>query len=280
MSNPSGTVIESQADWLTVAAHGRDAARNLLDLGQYLAVDERNAGNRQKRWRNMGYEGWHVGRVEYGQRDEDATELRLIGDLAEQHIVKALSASDTVTRLDIAVTWRATPPDPHLGANAYSLAEAWHREHPRSALPARHSDADGGYTLNLGKRESAYYLRLYNKHAECIATRDTPGAERYAGCWRYELECKGGSTAQLAELVANAPDRAAYVQRYLYQYCEAHGFAPAFGEDGGRVLLPGFRRRSDTDSNLAHLARNVRPTLDRLRADGYWDRVREVLGLP
>lgn len=43
-------------------------------------------------------------------------------------------------------------------------------------------------------------------------------------------------------------------------------------------LIPGFRRRSDADSKLAHLHKNVRPTADWLREAGHEDELREVLG--
>jgi hypothetical protein len=273
-----GVVIEAQVDWLTCSVRGEDRARNLADLGQRLAQEEKALGNRPHRWRSMGYEGTHVGRAEYGWRDRQSSILRLSGDLASRALTDGLSAADYVTRLDIAVTWRADPPDPTIGRNTLALAELFRRSHPRSALPSYHGDMDGGYTFNLGKRRSAYYFRLYNKEAECIATDDGAGAERYRGCWRYELEVKGPMALPLAERVDAEDDRPSYVQQYIYQWLQAHGIEPPFGEHGPRRLLPGFRRRSDADSKLAHLARNVRPTVDWLREQGREADLREVLG--
>jgi hypothetical protein len=155
----------------------------------------------------------------------------------------------------------------------------FHERKPTTALPHAHQDPLGGYTLNIGSRESANYLRLYNKEAECIANDDAPGAARYRGCWRYELEVKGGLAKTLAELVDNQPDRPGYVQRYVYQWCQAHGIEPAFGQDGGRVLLPGFRRRSDADTKLRHLAKNVRPTVVWLRDQGMLEKALDALGI-
>jgi DNA relaxase NicK len=279
MSDSTGVVIESQVDWLTVSAHGEKSADRLLDLGHSLAEVERELGNKRKPWRTMGYDGTHVGRVEFGQRDSASTILRLIGQLAEDQLGVALSVSDQATRIDLAATWRATPADPYIGPNAYSLATMRYEANKRRALPSQTSDGAKGYTMKLGVRTSDNYFRLYNKETECIALGDKPGAARYKDCWRFELEMKGGNVRKVAETAFDLEDRAAYVQSYLHQYCEAHGLQPPFDDDGGRVLLPGFRRRSDADSRLAHLEKNVRPTIDWLRDQGRLEAALDALGL-
>jgi hypothetical protein len=205
--------------------------------------------------------------------------VRLIGDAADKHLSEALSLSDTCTRLDLAVTVRHTPADSYVGRSVYAMAECFYAEHPKSAQPWRVSDADGGETTYVGKRGSANMLRVYNKQAECIAQQDGPGAERYRACWRYELEVKSPTSLPLAREVDERTDRAGYVQAYVWDWMRAHGLEPAWGHDGGRVLLPGFRRRSDADSRLEHLAKNVRPTVQWLVAAGYGSELRAALGL-
>ena len=279
MADYSGSIIESQVDWLTVSAHGETRASRLLDLAHSLEPQQRAAGNRSRAWRLMGYEGFHCGALEYGSRGRDHATVRLIGDLAERELVKALSVADLVTRLDLAVTWRAEPPDPLLGANAYSMAEMWHASHPKGAMPSRVTDAAGGYTVYLGRRTSDAMLRLYNKGQETMAKGDLAEQERYRDCWRYELECKGGVAPRLAETVNLADDRALYVQSYVYEWTRKHGIEPAFPREGAVKLVPGFRRRSDSDSKLRHLAKNVRPSIEWLRADGKLDLARKALGL-
>lgn len=279
MADSTGSIIESQVDWLTVSAHGRSGAQNMLDLARGLAEAERQKGNRLRRWQLMGYEGHHIGAVEYGQRDENATVLRLIGDAAHTYFDVATSIADTVSRLDIAATWRAAPPDPLIGRNAYSLAEAFHREHPRSARPSFVGDADGGFTCYIGRRTCDTFFRIYNKEAEAKAKDDDEGAKRYESCWRFELEAKASVAARMAQVIADHEDRPHFVQGYIVSFLEAHGIAPPFLAGSPQTLLPGFRRRADAESRLKHLSRNVRPTIDWLRTEGKLDLARKALGL-
>lgn len=273
----SGTIIESQVDWLTASAHGRNTSVALEQLAAGLQKEQKARGNRTQNWRLMGYEGTHCGAVEWGRRDENATIIRLIGDQASTSLADVLSIADQVTRIDVAVTWRATPPDPLLAHNTYALADMYHAAHPTSALPSKIEDAAGGSTCYLGKRESEYFFRLYNKGAEAVEKQDKEGAVRYAGCWRYELECKASVAKPIAETVANSGDPAAYIRNYVYSYCEQHGIPPAFPGVGAMHLIPGFRRRSDADSRLLHLAKNVRPTVRFLRSAGREADLREAL---
>jgi DNA relaxase NicK len=272
-------VIESQVDWLTVSAHGNNAAARMLDLALGLAEEQRKRGARRRSWRLQGYEGHHQGAVEWGQRDAQSTILRLIGDAADTYLDVALSCADAVTRVDIATTWRAAPPDPHIGRNSYALAEAYRKSNPQAARPSFVGDADGGFTCYIGSRESDRFFRIYNKEAECKAKGDDEGLDRYRACWRYELEAKASLAAQLATVVAAQEDRANYVQDYIVSFLEARGVTTPFLASSPRALLSGFRRRSDAESRIRHLSRNVRPTVDWLRAEGKLDAARRALGL-
>lgn len=279
MSEYPTTVIEAQPDYLTCSAHGVDAAANLHLWALARVHEQRSLGNRLQTFRLQGYEGQHCGAVEWGRRDTSAVLVRLIGNAADQHLGEALSLSDTCTRVDLAVTVRHTPPDSFVARGVYAMAECFYAEHPRSAQPWRVSDADGGDTTYVGKRGSSNMLRVYNKEAECIAQHDADGAEHYKACWRYELEVKSPTALPLAREVGERTDRPAYVQAYLWDWMHAHGLDPGWGHDGGRVLIPGFRRRSDADSRLQHLTTNVRPTVAWLDAHGYGVELRAALGL-
>lgn len=278
MADHSGSVIESQVDWLTVSAHGEVSAGRMLDYARSLAKEEVRRGARRRPFRLMGYEGEHIGRIEYGQRDNASALLRLIGESAAENLDQSLSLADTVTRVDLATTWRADPPDEYMGRNTYALAELFYRANPKAARPSFTGDSDGGFTCYLGSRESQSYLRVYNKEAECIAKGDDEGVERYRACWRYELECKASLAGAMAHTVAERQDRPDYVREYLASFLDAHGIAAPFVTGAPMSLLKGFRRRADAESRLRHLARNVKPTVTWLRSEGRENQVRDALG--
>ncbi len=228
MTDHSGEVIESQADWLTVTTHGREKAARLLDYSRTLAERERQGGNRVRQLRLMGYALTHVGRVEYGSRDDESAMLRLIGDSANRYLDEASGLGDYVTRLDMAVTYRADPRDLTIGPRALAQASEYYAAHPRAAVPWSTSDANQGHTTYVGKRDSAQLLRIYNKEAECLATGDDDGLDRYIGCWRFELEAHDSFAANIHRALLDHEDRPAFVQAYLHQYCQAHGITPPF----------------------------------------------------
>lgn len=279
MAHSSGLVIESQVDYLRASVHGERAASHLLHLAQGLQEEEKSRGNRERRWRLMGYEGTRAGRVAYGQRDQASTTIDLSGDSANEYLAAVLPLADTVTRVDLAVTWRADPPVPFLGQDTYQAAFAWYKAARGRALPTCILNGSGGSTVYLGKRTSENFLRIYNKEAECRATGDWPNVARYRDCWRFELEVKGGLAHKLAHEVAEEKERYFYVSTYLHRYLEAHGIPPPFDHWTADSLLPGFHRRSDDEVTLKHLARNVAPSVRRLQAHGRGEHALQALGL-
>ncbi len=271
-------VIESQADWLTAACHGRKRTDDLKGYIHPLLTAELAHGARPRPWRLQGYVGYMAGRVRWGER-ENAGLVQLSGDLAERHLERVCELQDSITRLDVATTVVLPFYDSTLARRGYSAATEHRLRHPHSALPKVVEDGNGGSTLYLGDRSSDFILRLYNKQAERLADADPDGAEHYRNAWRYELEVKGRAAPQLATLTVAAPDRAAYIQAFLYDYCEAHGLTPAFPHSGAQALRPGFTRRSDRQKTLQWYRSAVGPSLQRLWQGGDPQELIDALGL-
>jgi hypothetical protein len=245
----SVSVIESQADWLTVTVHDATKQLELRSLATNLSKEEELARRKGRHFGLNGYRGWAIGRVRYGELNNWGL-AQLSGQFAEDHLEEFLELADNVTRLDLAVTVQSTIPDTHLGDNAYATA-CWHRErHPHSARVKQTRNDDGGCTVEIGSRRSDYHARIYDKQHEREAERDVFGASHYARCWRYELELHDHLAQGLALSHAGASNRPAHAQGVVHDYFRRHGVEPVFTYDGGRVLVPGFSRRSDFDTTL------------------------------
>lgn len=278
MSHSSTTVIESQVDWLTCATHTDVKTHQLSKVVGRLVAEEARAKMRPRPFRLNGYEGYAVGRVRAGWRGS-AGLVQLSGQMAEDNLAEMADLADSITRIDIAVTAQTAEANPHIGGNHYDEACNHYAQGPGRALPSRTTDAAGGYTVYVGHRTSDFFLRIYNKEAEQRADHDERGAERYHNCWRYELELKGLVAPSVALHCAATSDRPAYVQGYVYGYARAHGLEPVFGYEGDRVLLPGFRRRTDRDSRLRWFAKQVAPAIREALSQGDAEEVLDALGL-
>lgn len=275
---PQSTVIESQIDWLTAGWNEGPKADRAEAWAFSRAQRERREGADEKPFSLLGFSGWTVGRVRFGRRSGDAL-LQLSGDLAEVYGDMVVAEADRVSRVDVAVTVRLSLEDLFLGETTYAQAVTHREEHPKSALPWIVQDGDGGCTTYVGHRSSDRFLRVYNKQAEAAASGDQDSARRYANCWRYELECKGTVAFPMAVAVVGAADRPAFIQQQLHDYTVKHGILPAFGPSGNRVLIPGFRRRSDYQTRLTWLRSSVNPAILTMLEVGDRAEIMDALGL-
>lgn len=274
----SPIVIESQVDWLTASAFGKDPTNYFNILASTIAVQERQHEDEELSFRLNGYQGYRIGRLRYGER-ENAGLIQLSGDLAHTWFDDVYSHADHITRLDIAVTVDTGQADPLLGKRAYEDACQRRFDHPKMARPWTVNDADGGWTTYVGDRTSDWFLRIYDKHAESIAARDPIATGQYERCWRYELEAKGVAATALGKQVYGSLTRADYVRNFVADWCRKHGIEPAFPLTGDVAKLSELRRRSDRATRLAWLQHSVSPAIKWLLTTGDRTEVLEALGL-
>lgn len=271
-------VFESQLDWLTCSVEGHVKQEALRLSAHRLMAAEVLTGGKVTPFRLNGYQGTQVDRVRYGERDDRGL-IQLSGDLAEQYFRPMYGRADHISRVDLAVTVRLPRHDGTVGQLHYNQACSHHLAHPTSGLPSSHQDGDGGYTCYVGDRSSDYFLRIYDKQAECVAHDDQDAIDRYHCAWRYELEVKGVSARGVAERVFDSPHPSGTVRGLVHNHCTSHGVLPVWDLATPERPLPGFRRRSDRDTRLAWLERSVRPAVSWLLETGCRTEVLERLGL-
>jgi DNA relaxase NicK len=273
----TGTIIESQVDWLTVTHPNTDRHHPFNTWARLALQVEESADNRVRPWQMKGFEGEHCGGVSHGLRDSGAI-VCLSGQAAQDRLDTALDLAQNVTRVDLAVTVKLTPPDDDLERELWAALQA---AYPDKKAPFKAKFIDSlteGRTIYVGSRTSERMLRVYDKGAEARAAEDPHGAERYLGCHRFELEVKGGQARPTALTVSESPLPGFRVASLVGAYCALHGIDHSTFTNNPTGLIPGFRRRSDTDSKLSWLRRSVSPTVDWLRSNGNQAKVLRALG--
>lgn len=255
------TIIESQADWLTVTCNDPDYIPSFRAWAKRAVSWEQAAGNKSRDVAILGYVGVTCGRVRWGAR-ADGDLVMLSGDAATKELSRALQYGTHVTRLDLAVTVHLDPEDldvEHRHYTEFLASEYKEGRRPRATVIL---SSDNGATFYLGRRTSNVMLRVYNKAVE---SRDA----YYFRCHRYELEVKGDRASVTATQLDQCKDPARFCQEAVYDWAARRGITPVFASIGGRQLVPGFKRRSDVDSKLAWLENQVRPSVAWLAATGH-----------
>ncbi|HEY6022501.1 MAG TPA: replication initiation factor domain-containing protein [Candidatus Paceibacterota bacterium] len=271
-------VRESQPDWLTVGAHRAKAVRDLADFTRSIAEGEQADGNKTSDWRLLGYEGYRTGRVRYGEARGWAI-AQLSGDLASTWLRPMVTMADSVSRLDLAVTVATDQPDPNAGRILYEQAREWRLTHPKAAKPWFIGGDETGWTTYIGKRESDWFLRCYDKAAETREDGDPELIDQYKNAWRYELEIKGQPAQLTAEQLLRSGNIHNASNALVYAWLSHRGCEPPWTPDQPIQPVGTLRRRSDRDRKLLWLQTQVRPTVEWLSQNGDLDAVKRALGI-
>lgn len=265
------SVRESGVDWLTATCNTRWRLLALRDLAVRMGAKLARAGYDVRDARRLGYVGWTVGQLTYGER-QDGAMCVLSGAAASEWWGEVVPRASNVTRLDVQVTVGG------LDAGA-ALAERHEREaiahpatHGRPAAVSLTRQHQAGQTLYLGSRASESYCRCYDKHHESPA--DYP-----AGTWRYEVEYKGQAAAVLARGLLDAGASRERIPSVVWERFRRHGVAPLFDP-----ALPAVSDRhswpiSDDERRLRWLRDDVARTVRKLIEVGRETDAREALGL-
>lgn len=265
-------VVESAGvDWITCTARQSADSDPLSLVARARIAEARNEGNTERQWRWNGYDGVTCGQVAFGRRADGAI-VRLSGVYADANWRFALASARNVSRLDLQVTARPEHPIPTLASDGYKaalLAEKADGRPVTATLITRHP---AGATLYLGSRQSERFARLYDKHAES-------GDERYAGCWRYELELKGEVALRMARRLERVLNWRQAVVNTVHLHFEMRGVEPVFPRDAPGFYERSHRELTDDEKSLHWLRTQVQPTVRRLVDNGHGPPCTECVGI-
>lgn len=213
-------IVNCGPDWLTVTSERTGVSNALEDWGNSLLHKEKASAGQVTLARSLGYVGHRAAGLFVGSRPRSVM-VQLSGPRCTPLAPEAIALCSNVSRLDLQVTVWTEGEQPHLGAWTYKLmvAQPSRVGHPsRLALTVGHPD---GETLNVGRRVSASYGRLYDKTAEAGW-----GVPRLL--WRYEVELKGKAAKQQALRLADKGWRPTHVCRLVHDWYTMKGVRPSF----------------------------------------------------
>jgi len=225
-------------------------------------------------WSWMGYVGQSYGSAQAGSAAHGCI-LQASGYAADE--LRALAPYwDNVARCDIALdVWYDEDPGPLVREYARLSADAARGQGAR-AWRVAHIDGYGrGDTTYLGARTSDLFVRIYDK------MRESKGQQDFTNCLRYEVELKGQDAVAAWAPENRTPPGRHWLASFVLARLAERGVTLEIPD---HLVVPTAARppvrRASRESRLAWLENQVRPSIDRLVADGVrLDYLRQLLGL-
>jgi hypothetical protein len=213
-------ILSSGVDWITATAQ-KGSTR--WDMQEYADNQRRrlmDSGETIKQGYRLGYYGWQCEGFFHGNR-EGGSIVVASGAVAHNVFRAVVNVSDHISRLDVQTTVAFPHDRPHLGVQAYTAL--------KSGLPSKVkvknvtliTSQPEGETVNIGKRSSDLYARLYDKATEA-------GLGEARSVWRYEVELKRRPAGLAAAHLRGDPTAEAVALSIVHDHFSARGVAPVF----------------------------------------------------
>lgn len=246
------TAIEAGVDWLTATAPRGLAGRTFREVGNALLDARRAAGGDVKPAALRDYNGHRTEHLFYGTREQDAV-IVLSSSVAQEHWKTVSQAARNVSRLDLQVTVWTHGEQPPLARTAYQKLRRSPagRGRPRSYTLIRTHPQ--GETLNVGKRSSDAYGRLYDwASAHKAATAAT--------IWRYEVEFKRRYALAHCRALSNVDDPRTSVAELVHGWWKTRSVEPTWSVGGSRFSNGALIKEPERDA-LAWFRTSVSKTV-------------------
>lgn len=264
-------IIEARCDWITATGKTGGTGQDLVDLAIGNVEAERMKGEIHEPWRFQGYYGFHAGEWAWGW-GKDGAIVCASGSAAEVGARSLATVAQHWSRVDYCVT-AVDPAETIRPTDDYwmELSKPGNDGKQRPYFQ-RIQSSDGGSTLAIGRRTSAAYIRVYNKHIESEAT--------YApGSWRWELELKRHRSEAEQKRIFGGERSPRNVLALLALECGRTGLTVPWIPEVTVYRDQAPPRITSGERTLRWLERCVRPSCERAAASLGRDRVREALNL-
>lgn len=222
----SHELIDAGVDWIT-ATQTNDADGMMFEqLGYELIDEQRVEGREVKRATLRDYTGWRGEHLFVGMREQDSI-IVASQNVAARHWSEVSLAARNVSRLDLQASVWTHGEQPQLARAAYQRLRRTPpgRGRPRSFTLIRTHPQ--GETLNVGKRQSDCYGRLYDWSAAHKA--GTPQT-----VWRYEVEFKRSLALAHSTTLRAADDPRTEASLAVHSWFTSRGVHPTWSTGGTR----------------------------------------------
>lgn len=218
------SIISEGVDWITATANEGESKNAQWTLAESEFQRALDRGERIRPDSRLGYVGYSVDNFFHG-RSENGTMIIASSARADDLFRSVAGVSDNVSRLDLQVTISTGSEQPHLAKQAYDLLSS----RPPCSVRVRNctyiENQPQGETLNVGKRTSDWYGRLYDKASEtkCYQPRTV---------WRWEVEVKRRSAKRIAAYLRSHHSNKAPAREVVFNYFNRRGLLPPFTLSG------------------------------------------------
>lgn len=256
-------LISAGVDWFTGTARSTEAVDSLRAVALGLAEVQLHDGFYGRPWRQSGYEGFAVGHVQYGERDDGCC-IRLGSNVADAHWHRCFAFAENVTRLDVQSTWRFKSEVGPLIQKHYGEILRRNKRFKKAPAVSMLVDGTGGRTVYSGRRSSDCFGRIYDKGRES----KSPSFDR---CVRYEIELKGKRGKALSSDFFLRRVQPVAIAALTLEWFRRRGcfLRPLIEKLGAHqnVFYPECPAiLADAERSLRWIEKSVFPTIERLRA--------------
>jgi Replication initiation factor len=273
----SGSLVSVGVDWLTVTASDQTFVDLLRAKAFALAEVEMSLGMFGRPWRFAGYEGFHCGGLEYGER-ADGCCIMVHDVVAAAHWLPIFRLGQNCSRIDLQCTLRMDQ-DPHRQLMVH-LRDMRARDKKLKGKPqcSHRVCPRRGMTIESGARQSDRFLRIYNKDIQS-------GREMFSRCMRYEAELKGRQALHTAMWLSRMSERHVAIANYVCGFTSARGGRPTALskalQGAETIVSPRLAvRMTDVEKSRRWLGNVVKPSIARLIDREGVDSVKKLLGIP
>lgn len=263
-------------DYLTLTAKPNTMEASVLqDVWDAMRPGLEAEGHKLQGCAQLGYDGFKVGTVFIGYSIH-GTMFRASGTLAHEamQVIRGSNVVPHCTRIDLQVTYAFDEDQAEMREEQKRKILAYQAANPGGRHPSLVCiDGNGkGDTIQLGKRSSETYIRVYDKTRE----------QKLAGApwlWRWEVEFKGrrsqevfeeGMRAHTLENMAGAIVAGTLISRGVWYPWRAAEVVK---------LAQLTRPATDAQRKLAWMEKQVKPAVLELIQEGYLNEVLDSLGL-